>query len=44
MRLAQADWMRLHQLAMAEGISLQGLAVQGFSVILAKHGLPPLTE
>ncbi len=43
-RVSRSDWMRLHQLAMAEGISLQSLAVAGLSEIMAKHGLPPITS
>ena len=43
-RLSRADWMRLSNLAMAEGVSLQALAIDGLSAVLAKHGLPPLTE
>ncbi len=41
-RLSKADWMRLHQLAMAEGVSLQNLALAGFSRVLAEHGLDPI--
>ena len=41
-RLSKADWMRLHQLAMAEGVSLQNLALTGFSKVLADHGLDPI--
>ena len=41
-RIRRSDWTRLHQLAMSEGVSLQGLAVQGFSEVLAKHGLPAM--
>lgn len=43
-RLSRADWMRLSNLAMAEGVSLQSLAINGFSAVLAKHGLPPLAD
>ena len=43
-RLSKADWMRLHQLAMAEGVSLQTLALAGFSKVLADHGLDPITS
>jgi hypothetical protein len=43
-RLSKADWMRLHQLAMAEGVSLQNLALTGFSKVLADHGLDPITS
>jgi hypothetical protein len=43
-RLARADWARLHQLAVAEGVSLQALATIGLSKVLADHGLPPLAS
>jgi hypothetical protein len=43
-RLSKADWMRLHQLAMTEGVSLQTLALTGFSKVLADHGLDPITS
>ena len=41
-RLSRHDWTRLHSLAISEGSSLQALAVQGFSELLARHGLPPM--
>lgn len=41
-RVARADWARLHQLAVSEGVSLQSLAVAGLSKVFAEHGLPPL--
>ena len=43
-RLSKADWMRLHQLAMAEGVSLHTLALKGISKVLADHGLDPITS
>ena len=43
-RVSRADWTRLHQLAMAEGVSLQALALAGFSKVFAEHGLPPLSN
>lgn len=43
-RLRRAEWARLHQLAVAEGVSLQSLALSGFSAILERHGLPPIEE
>ena len=43
-RLSKGDWMRLHQLAMSEGVSLQTLAVTGFSKVLAEHGLDPIAS
>lgn len=42
-RVVRADWARLRQLADAEGVSLQTLAVVGLSKVMAEHGLPPLT-
>ena len=39
-RVSRADWARLHQLAISEGISLQALAKRGFSRVFAEHGLP----
>jgi hypothetical protein len=41
-RLPRADWVRLHQLAVAEGVSLQTLATIGLSKVFAEHGLPPM--
>ena len=41
-RLSRTDWVRLHQLAVAEGVSLQTLAVSGLSKVFAEHGLPPI--
>ncbi len=41
-RLRRAEWARLHQLAVAEGVSLQSLALTGFSKVLEEHGLPPI--
>jgi hypothetical protein len=41
-RLGRDDWRRLHQLATAEGVSLQSLALDGLSLIFARHGLPPI--
>ena len=41
-RLSRADWARLHQLAVAEGVSLQALALDGLSKVFAEHGLPPI--
>lgn len=43
-RIPRAEWARLHQLAVAEGVSLQSLAIDGFSAVFAKHGLPPINE
>jgi hypothetical protein len=41
-RLPRAEWARLHQLAVAEGVSLQALALSGLSKVFAEHGLPPI--
>jgi hypothetical protein len=41
-RLPRAEWERLHQLAVAEGVSLQGLALLGLSKVFAEKGLPPI--
>jgi hypothetical protein len=41
-RLQKADWMRLHQLALSKGVSLQTLAIDGFSKVLAEDGLDPI--
>lgn len=41
-RIPRAEWARLHQLAVAEGVSLQALALNGLSKVFAEHGLPPI--
>jgi hypothetical protein len=41
-RIPRADWARLHQLAVAQGVSLQALALDGLSKVFAEHGLPPI--
>ncbi len=41
-RLSRAQWERLHELAVHEGDSLQGLAVRGFSKLLEEKGLKGL--
>ncbi len=38
-RLTRAQWERLHQFAIAEGDSLQGLAIRGFAALLREKGL-----
>ncbi len=43
-RVPRAEWARLHQLAVAEGVSLQSLALDGLSKVFAEHGLPPITQ
>ena len=39
-RLARADWERLHQLAVAEGVSLQEIMMRGLSQVFTSKGLP----
>lgn len=41
-RVPKAEWVRLTNFAMEEGISLQTLAVRGFDDQLARKGLPPI--
>lgn len=43
-RLPRAEWERVHQLAVAEGASIQALAVAGLSKIFAEKGLPEITS
>ena len=43
-RVPRAEWARLHQLAVAEGVSLQSLALTGLSKVFAEQGLPPITQ
>lgn len=43
-RLSRADWERVHQLAVSEGVSIQTLAVEGLSKIFMEKGLPKLSE
>lgn len=42
-RISRTDWMRLHQLALSERLNLQAIAIDGFSEVLERHGLPPIT-
>lgn len=42
-RLPRAEWERVHQLAVAEGVSIQALAVEGLSKVFADKGLPKLS-
>jgi 3-oxoacyl-ACP reductase-like protein len=39
-RLPRGEWERLHQLAVAEGTSIQRLAVKGLSRVFEEKGLP----
>jgi len=43
-RVPRAEWARLHQLAVAEGVSLQALALDGLSRVFEEHGLPPIAS
>lgn len=43
-RLSRGDWERLHQLAVSEGDSIQGLCVDGLNLVFKSKGLPPLTK
>lgn len=43
-RLSRGDWERLHQLAVAEGVSIQRLAMRGFSRVFEEKGLPGLAS
>ena len=43
-RLPRAEWERVHQLAVAEGVSIQSLAVDGLSRVFADKGLPKITQ
>jgi predicted DNA binding CopG/RHH family protein len=42
-RLPRAEWQRVHQLAVAEGVSIQQLIVDGLSKVFAEKGLPTLS-
>ena len=42
LRLSRAQWNRLHDLARAEGVSLNALALRGLPRLFAERGLPPL--
>ena len=41
-RLSRGDWERVHQLALAEGTSIQQLAMKGISKVFKEKGLPDL--
>lgn len=43
-RLPRAEWERVHQLAVAEGVSIQALAVEGLSKVFVEKGLPGLAS
>lgn len=40
-RLPRAEWERVHQLAVAEGVSIQALAVAGLSRVFTDKGCQP---
>jgi transposase InsO family protein len=42
LRLSRAQWDRVHDLARAEGVSLNALALWGLSRLCAERGVPPL--
>lgn len=39
-RVSRDDWQRAHQLATAQGVSLQHLMLRGLSAVFAEEGLP----
>lgn len=41
-KVRRNDWQRLRQLADAEGTTIQAMAEDGFSAVLAQFGLPPI--
>jgi hypothetical protein len=41
-RVARADWVRLRQLADAEGTSVQEITMEGFTKVMVARGLPPI--
>lgn len=41
-RLSRAQWARVHQLALSEGVSIQSLAIEGLSKLFTEQGLPAL--
>jgi hypothetical protein len=43
-RLSRAEWERVHQLAVAEGTSIQQLALKGLSKVFAEKGLPGIAS
>lgn len=42
-RLSRAEWERVHQLAVAEGTSIQQIALKGLSKVFAEKGLPGIS-
>jgi hypothetical protein len=43
-KLPRPEWERLHQLAAAEGLSLQAIILKGISKVYAEKGLPGLEK
>lgn len=43
-RLSRSQWERVHQLAVAEGVSIQHLSLLGLSNLFKEKGLPDLTS
>lgn len=43
-RVTRDDWMRMHKVAISEGVSLQELAVRGISRELQNLGHEPLSK
>ena len=43
-RLHRAEWERLHQFAVSEGVSIQTLMIRGLDRVFTEKGLPKLTE
>ena len=41
-KVRRSDWQRLRQLADAEGTTIQAMAEDCLSAVLAQHGLPPI--
>jgi hypothetical protein len=41
-RLSHPQWEKVHHLALSEGISIQGLVLQGLSRLFREKGLPEL--
>lgn len=42
-RLGHEDWCRMHEVAVRERTSLQGLIVAGLDELMKQRGLPPLS-
>lgn len=43
-RVTRLQWERLHQLAVAEGVSIQNLCIAGLANVFQKKGLPNFTS